>query len=184
MVLWYVNHYHRFLTQDLIAYKIASQSPFKIEECAGGTGGPFGGTFLDKRFYDFLCMKLGKQSHLLTEKRWEKIRRSFEYGLKRSFNDTSGDKEIEMGYGVPQIPAIGLVDGQLRVTAFIPDISGFNSRSELRQEVFEPIFKDIVGLIRDQMAAVRAITPGSYIKARESQGMLMKDRFPCWWFRQ
>lgn len=71
-----------------------------------------------------LQSKLGnKADSILTPRRWEKIRNEFENGLKRSFNDKSGDKQVDLGHGVPDIPAIGLVGGALKVSAYKNPIS-------------------------------------------------------------
>jgi hypothetical protein len=65
-----------------------------------------------------LQRKLGnKADSILTQLRWEKIRNEFENGLKRNFNDKSGDIQIDLGHGVPDVPAIGLDGGALRVSA-------------------------------------------------------------------
>jgi hypothetical protein len=113
-----------------------------------------------------LQSKLGnKADSILTQRRWEKIRNEFENGLKRTFNDKSGDKQVDLGHGVPDIPAIGLEGGALKVSAYkaqLPKV--LTCRRDLKRHVFEPIFKEIVAYVQDQITTVRALGEGSQIK--------------------
>ncbi len=78
-------------TVDLIAYKIISQNPLRVEESAVGTGGLCGSAFLNYRFEEHVCQRLGQSrfDDMKTKKgkTWQMGLRYFEEFVKRNFNE-------------------------------------------------------------------------------------------------
>lgn len=77
--------------RSLIAYKIISLKPLKVEESAVGTGGLCGSAFLNYRFEEHVKNKLGhtrfdEMMHK-KQKTWQMGLRYFEEFVKRNFNE-------------------------------------------------------------------------------------------------
>lgn len=81
------------LTQvnSLIAYKIVSLNPIRVEESAVGTGGLCGSAFLNYRFEEHVKTRLGQSrfDEMKTKKgkTWQMGLRYFEEFVKRNFNE-------------------------------------------------------------------------------------------------
>lgn len=88
-------------TVDLIAYKIISLKPLKVEESAVGTGGLCGSAFLNYRFEEHVKTRLGKSrfDEMKTKKNktWQMGLRYFEEFVKRNFNEDE-HQEINIPY--------------------------------------------------------------------------------------
>lgn len=78
-------------TVDLIAYKIISLKPLRVEESAVGTGGLCGSAFLNYRFEEHVSRRLGQSrfNEMKTKKSktWQMGLRYFEEFVKRNFNE-------------------------------------------------------------------------------------------------
>ena len=115
------------LTQDLIAYQIATKVPFQIKECTVGTGGACGAFRLDEGFKDVLRRKLGRHAdRILRPRTLDEAVNYFENAIKRQYNpyaqDCEEEYEIPMA-GVVDIPQIGLEAGYLRFSRFCTHLS-------------------------------------------------------------
>lgn len=93
---------------------MTSDDPFKLEECSTATGGPCGAAFLDAGFIDFIRQKLGKKADtILTDKVIRDLLTLFEVGIKRHFDeDTGEDEEFSLGNELTD-PDISLNKGYL-----------------------------------------------------------------------
>lgn len=78
---------------------MTSEDPFKLEECSTATGGPCGAAFLDAAFIDFIRQKLGRSAEsILTDRVIKDLLTLFEVGLKRNFDEETGeDEEFSLG---------------------------------------------------------------------------------------
>jgi hypothetical protein len=100
--------------QDLIAYKVVSHHPFRVEECTVGTGAACGAIYLDKGFEALIKRKFEEVG--LDQKRLADLLRQFDTSIKRNFNpyDPSAETDFELAIsGVRDMPQIGLRDGYL-----------------------------------------------------------------------
>lgn len=79
------------LLLSLIAYKIISLKPLRVEESAVGTGGLCGSAFLNYRFEEHVRSRLGRsrfdEMKLKKGKTWQMGLRYFEEFVKRNFNE-------------------------------------------------------------------------------------------------
>lgn len=83
---------HQVLTRDsLIAYKIISLKPLRVEESAVGTGGLCGSAFLNYRFEEHVRGRLGQtlfdEMKTRKGKTWQMGLKYFEEFVKRNFNE-------------------------------------------------------------------------------------------------
>lgn len=91
---------------SLIAYKIISLKPLRVEESAVGTGGLCGSAFLNYRFEEHVRKRLGQarfdEMKQKKGKTWQMGLRYFEEFVKRNFNEDE-HQEINIPYvkGVP-----------------------------------------------------------------------------------
>jgi hypothetical protein len=111
------------LDQDLISYRVVSQTPFAIEECTVGTGAACGSIYLDQGFENLLRRRFRRVSeNILTPKRIAELLRYFDSSIKRQFNplDPSVDNDFEIPIAgiADDIPHIGLKDGYLSLKKF------------------------------------------------------------------
>lgn len=76
---------------SLIAYKIMSLKPLRVEESAVGTGGLCGSAFLNYRFEEHARDRLGHarfdEMKAKKGKSWQMALRYFEEFVKRNFNE-------------------------------------------------------------------------------------------------
>lgn len=91
------------LTQhdSLIAYKIVSLKPIRVEESAVGTGGLCGSAFLNYRFEEFIRNRLGAsrfdEMKVKKPKCWQMGLKYFEEFVKRNFNEDE-HQEVNIPY--------------------------------------------------------------------------------------
>ena len=75
----------------MIAYKIISLKPLRVEESAVGTGGLCGSAFLNYRFEDHVRRRLGQarfdDMRNKKPRTWQMGLRTFEESVKRNFNE-------------------------------------------------------------------------------------------------
>lgn len=134
-------------TVDLIAYKVTQVYPLRVEESAVGTGGLCGSAFLNYRFEDHVKERIGlERYHHMREKKpktWMMGLRYFEEFVKRTFNEDE-HSEVNVPFpGLPDDEAAGLDSGFLVMNA------------EQVKKIFEPVIREIVGLIEGQVQAIK-----------------------------
>ncbi|KAG8163922.1 hypothetical protein KVR01_005840 [Diaporthe batatas] len=135
-------------TVDLIAYKIISLKPLKVEESAVGTGGLCGSAFLNYRFEEHVKTRLGKtrfdEMKAKKGKTWQMGLRYFEEFVKRNFNEDE-HQEINIPFpGLADDEEVGLDSGFLVMTA------------AQAKEIFEPVVKEVCDLVQGQVDGLRA----------------------------
>lgn len=134
-------------TVDLIAYKIVSLKPLRVEESAVGTGGLCGSAFLNYRFEEHVRARLGQsrfdEMKLKKNKTWQMGLRYFEEFVKRNFNEDEY-QEVNVPFpGLPDDEEAGLDSGFLVMTA-----------AQIK-EIFEPVVKEVCDLVQGQVNTVR-----------------------------
>ncbi|GAB1312952.1 Heat shock 70 kDa protein 12A [Madurella fahalii] len=135
-------------TVDLIAYKIVSLKPIRVEESAVGTGGLCGSAFLNYRFEEHVKTRLGQSrfDEMKTKKgkTWQMGLRYFEEFVKRNFNEDE-HQEVNIPFpGLPDDEDAGLDSGFLVMTA------------EQIKDIFEPVVKEVCDLVQGQVDTLRA----------------------------
>ncbi|ETS77387.1 hypothetical protein PFICI_11261 [Pestalotiopsis fici W106-1] len=134
-------------TVDLIAYKIISLKPLRVEESAVGTGGLCGSAFLNYRFEEHVRTRLGHsrfdEMKMKKGKTWQMGLRYFEEFVKRNFNEDEY-QEVNVPFpGLPDDEEAGLDSGFLVLTA-----------AQIK-EIFEPVVKEVCDLVQGQVNTVR-----------------------------
>ncbi|ROT43734.1 actin-like ATPase domain-containing protein [Sodiomyces alkalinus F11] len=134
-------------TVDLIAYKILSLKPLKVEESAVGTGGLCGSAFLNYRFEEHCRNRIGQSrfDDMKTKKAktWQMALRYFEEFVKRNFNEAE-HQEVNVPFpGLPDDEEAGLDCGFLIMTA------------DQIKDIFEPVVKEVCDLVRGQVDNLR-----------------------------
>ncbi|KAK3683645.1 hypothetical protein B0T22DRAFT_255645 [Podospora appendiculata] len=135
-------------TVDLIAYKIVSLKPIRVEESAVGTGGLCGSAFLNYRFEEHVKNRLGQsrfdEMKVKKGKTWQMGLRYFEEFVKRNFNEDE-HQEVNVPFpGLPDDEDAGLDSGFLVMTA-----------KEVK-DIFEPVVKEVCDLVQGQVDTLRA----------------------------
>lgn len=134
-------------TVDLIAYKIISMKPLRVQESAVGTGGLCGSAFLNYRFEDHVRRRLGHgrfdEMKLKKAKTWQMGLRYFEEFVKRNFNEDEL-QEVNVPFpGLPDDEEAGLDCGFLVLTA-----------AQIK-DILEPVVKEVCDLVQGQVNTVR-----------------------------
>jgi molecular chaperone DnaK (HSP70) len=135
-------------TVDLIAYKITSVYPLRVEESAVGTGGLCGSAFLNYRFEDHVKERIGAERYNnMREKKpktWQMGLRYFEEFVKRNFNEEE-HSEVNVPFpGLPDDEEAGLDSGFLIMSA------------EQVKAIFEPVIRQVIDLVEGQVEAIKA----------------------------
>ncbi|KAF3765851.1 hypothetical protein M406DRAFT_346044 [Cryphonectria parasitica EP155] len=135
-------------TVDLIAYKIISLKPLKVEESAVGTGGLCGSAFVNYRFEEHIKNRLGKsrfdEMKVKKNKTWQMGLKYFEEFVKRNFNEDE-HQEINVPFpGLPDDEEAGLDSGFLVMTA-----------AQVK-DIFEPVVKEVCDLVQGQVEGLRS----------------------------
>ncbi|KXL43111.1 hypothetical protein M433DRAFT_100662 [Acidomyces richmondensis BFW] len=135
-------------TVDLIAYRITSVSPLRVEESAVGTGGLCGSAFLNYRFEEHVKERIGAERYnQMREKKpktWMMGIRYFEEFVKRNFNEDE-HSEVNVPFpGLPDDEEAGLDSGFLVMSA------------EQVKGIFEPIIRQVIDLVEGQVHAIRS----------------------------
>lgn len=134
-------------TVDLIAYKIISLKPLRVEESAVGTGGLCGSAFLNYRFEEHVRERIGQKrfDEMKTKKAktWQMGLRYFEEFVKRNFNEEE-HQEVNVPFpGLPDDEEAGLDSGFLVVSA------------DQIKAIFEPVVKEVCDLVQGQVSGIR-----------------------------
>ncbi|KAK4034205.1 hypothetical protein C8A01DRAFT_49366 [Parachaetomium inaequale] len=135
-------------TVDLIAYKIVSLKPIRVEESAVGTGGLCGSAFLNYRFEEHVKNRIGQSrfDEMKTKKgkTWQMGLRYFEEFVKRNFNEDE-HQEVNVPFpGLPDDEEAGLDSGFLVMMA------------EQIKDIFDPVVKEVCDLVQGQVDTLRA----------------------------
>ncbi|KAK2072966.1 hypothetical protein P8C59_007283 [Phyllachora maydis] len=135
-------------TVDLIAYKILSLKPPRVEESAVGTGGLCGSAFLNFGFEEHVRNRLGPrrfdEMKARKGKTWQMGLRYFEDVVKRSFHEDD-DQEVNIPFpGLADDEEVGLDSGFLVMTA------------DQIKAIFEPVVKEVCELVQGQVDSLRA----------------------------
>ncbi|KAI1107360.1 actin-like ATPase domain-containing protein [Jackrogersella minutella] len=134
-------------TVDLIAYKIISLQPLRVEESAVGTGGLCGSAFLNYRFEEHVRGRLGQSQfeEMKTKKgkTWQMGLRYFEEFVKRNFNE---DEYQEVNVPFPGLPD----DEEARI-----DCGFLVMTAEEIKGIFEPVVKEVCDLVQGQVDGLR-----------------------------
>ncbi|KAI1344086.1 actin-like ATPase domain-containing protein [Xylariaceae sp. FL0016] len=135
-------------TVDLIAYKIISLKPLRVEESAVGTGGLCGSAFLNYRFEEHVRNRLGagrfEEMKTKKAKTWQMGLRYFEEFVKRNFNEDEEYQEVNVPFpGLPDDEEARLDSGFLVLTA-----------AEIKA-IFEPVVKEVCDLVQGQVDGLR-----------------------------
>ncbi|RQM05310.1 hypothetical protein DH86_00001849 [Scytalidium sp. 3C] len=134
-------------TVDLIAYKIISLKPLRVEESAVGTGGLCGSAFLNYRFEEHVRDRIGRERFdemkLKKAKTWQMALRYFEEFVKRNFNEEE-HAEVNVPFpGLPDDEEAGIDCGFLIMTA-----------AQIK-DIFEPVVKEVCDLVQGQVDGIR-----------------------------
>ena len=137
------DDHHR--TVDLISYTVASLKPVpKIFEASLGSGRLCGSVFLNRIFDHWLRRKFegylywDEDYHAEAMKRWDS-------DLKKNFmGDVSKSHDIPVR-GLPDNDRLNIRRGRLTITG-----------AEMRDVIFEPVMREIVQLVGNQIAEIRA----------------------------
>ncbi|KAH8174888.1 hsp70 protein [Sarocladium implicatum] len=134
-------------TVDLIAYKIISLKPLRVEESAVGTGGLCGSAFLNYRFEEHVRNRLGQtrfdEMKQKKGKTWQMGLKYFEEFVKRNFNENE-HQEVNVPFpGLADDEEVGLDSGFLVMTA------------DQIKEIFDPVVKEVCDLVSGQVDNLR-----------------------------
>jgi hypothetical protein len=157
-------------TVDLIAYRITSLSPLRVEESAVGTGGLCGSAFLNYRFEDFVKARLGADRfQTMREKKpktWMMGLRYFEEFVKRNFSDEEDGGEVNVPLpGLPDDEEAGLDSGFLVM-----------SKEEVKA-IFEPVVRQVIELVEGQVRDIRARGNGRAEVQEDVSGIILVGGF-------
>lgn len=134
-------------TVDLIAYKIISLKPLRVEESAVGTGGLCGSAFLNYRFEEHVRNRLGAarfdEMKLKKARCWQMGLRYWEEFVKRNFNEAE-HAEVNVPFpGLPDDEEAGL------------DCGFMIMKAEQIKGIFEPVVKEVCELVQGQVNGIR-----------------------------
>ncbi|KAK7917234.1 hypothetical protein PG985_010842 [Apiospora marii] len=145
-------------TVDLITYEVAQESPLKLAEVVPGSGGMAGAIGLNKRFEDTVRDLIGEVqmgAFRNVEDGWALVLDQFETEIKRKFCG-EGDRPHYIHF-----PSLKLEDD--------PDENLENNTWYMKWQdlrgIFDPIIKDVLRLVDDQVQASRQKRPSRPLKA-------------------
>ncbi|KAI8328731.1 hypothetical protein BC941DRAFT_444455 [Chlamydoabsidia padenii] len=130
-------------TVDLIVFEIDERSGRKLRESTKGHGQSCGSVFLDRRMRKLLKKKFKEYLSSIPASAFETMMDTFVDLIKPQFDgveDQFISLPASMNLESLTNPSIGLEDGMLCIAA-----------SELKNEVFEPVFNEVLALIEDQL---------------------------------
>lgn len=129
-------------TVDLISYTVQQLYPsLSVTECCVGIGEFCGSTYIDRRFEDFLKLRLGETYNKLRVETQQRIVKNFEE-VKCAFDDR--EEKDRYHVSIPTVDTIveaRVFNGEMEVT-----------RAELK-ELFDPIVNQIIALVGGQVHA-------------------------------
>ncbi|RBR15103.1 uncharacterized protein FIESC28_07419 [Fusarium coffeatum] len=130
-------------TVDIITYKIEKLNPFTVSESVKGDGGLCGGIFLDEKFRGLLKRTIPREivRNLELQAIHKIMKHDWEAGIKASLCKDSTAYSMDLLYK-------GNVDKQ-----FFPDSFTIQAKA-IREEVYEPVVKEIKALVATQIRQV------------------------------
>ncbi|CAO3612140.1 unnamed protein product [Cunninghamella blakesleeana] len=131
-------------TVDLIIYQINqpnANKPRTLKEVTSGYGGICGSSDIDKNLRKLLLEKFGPNGELMPQCTLEMIMENFIENIKPVFN---GDEDQYLD--IPATALSYLPDGLLN-----DDSQLVLEAEELREKVFQPVFKSVISLIHKQL---------------------------------
>jgi len=139
-------------TVDLVSYKVLAKEPkLEVTEVAVG-GGLCGSVFLNRRFEMMVRKRLGATvfdtwfNKPSGGRHYDRMMNDFDVRLKRKFDGTYHDDLADVeAPALPNDPAKGVVDGYMDIS--LEDMQG----------IFEPVMKEILRLIQEQIDRVNEI---------------------------
>ncbi|KAL0094255.1 hypothetical protein F4703DRAFT_1787960 [Phycomyces blakesleeanus] len=145
-----LKHGQRFMicdagggTLDLIVFEIdTSSGDASLREVTKGSGSTCGSTFLDRNMRDLIIKRFGTYADGNKEI-IDNLIDHFVASTKPQFDDEDDEFftiPISLGLNEEILANIGVADGRLQVTV-----------DELREDVFEPVVKQVLDLISDQI---------------------------------
>ncbi|KAL1933554.1 hypothetical protein VTP01DRAFT_7644 [Rhizomucor pusillus] len=136
-------------TVDLIVFEVDERSGRKLRECTHGHGQSCGSVFLDRRMRKLLKRKFRDYLSSIPASAFETMMDQFVDTIKPQF-DGDGDQYIlipaSMNLSSLNNSEIGIVDGTLCLKA-----------EELRNDVFEPVIKEVLALIEEQLVKAQTL---------------------------
>ncbi|KAK8068095.1 hsp70 protein [Apiospora saccharicola] len=145
-------------TVDLITYEVAQESPLELAEVVPGSGGMAGATGLNRRFEDAVRDLIGEGSMAELKAAldgWALVLDQFETEIKRKFcGESDRPHYIHFpGLNLEDDPSYGLENNTWCI------------KWEDLYEIFDPLVRDVIRLIDDQVQASRQKNPYQPIKA-------------------
>jgi molecular chaperone DnaK (HSP70) len=125
-------------TVDLISYDVKQVNPRGVHECAPGTGGLCGSSFIDRRFMDLFQRRMGPHYQSISKINRLQISKNFEVA-KLAFRN---DPERSFFVNIPEfstVEEVGIRAGNFEISA-----------DEMRS-LFDPVIAEILELIRFQV---------------------------------
>ncbi|KAI9312722.1 hypothetical protein BX666DRAFT_1985910 [Dichotomocladium elegans] len=136
-------------TVDLIVFEIDERSGRKLKECTKGHGQSCGSIFLDRKMRKLLKKKFKPYLASIPASSFETMMDTFVEMIKPQFDGVE-DHYItlpaSMNLSSLTNAEIGLEDGILKLTA-----------DELKREVFEPVIREVIALIQDQLVKAQSL---------------------------
>ncbi|KAK8102669.1 hypothetical protein PG984_015815 [Apiospora sp. TS-2023a] len=145
-------------TVDLITYEVAQESPLELAEVVPGSGGMAGAIGLNRRFEDAVRDLIGEGPMAELKAApdgWALVLDQFETEIKRKFcGESDRPHYIHFpGLSLEDDPSYGLENNTWCI------------KWEDLYEIFDPLVRDVIRLIDDQVQASRQKKPDQPIKA-------------------
>ncbi|MCJ1388771.1 hypothetical protein MMC18_001621 [Xylographa bjoerkii] len=151
-------------TVDLISYRVLAIDPIlEVEEACVGSGGMYGGTFLNRRFEKFLRNKLGDEDEWDDDILEEALKR-FEGETKRAFHGKPSESYNIPVHGIPDSAELHVKRGLLKL-----------SGSDLLS-IFDPVITEIIALVQGQIRATKATVKAVLVVGGFGQSSYLRDR--------
>ena len=149
-------------TVDLISYEIKSTNPLRVEESVEGSGACCGGAVLNAQFEKFIRKKMTDTAFDKfcgdKPKAWVSALNYFENYVKRNY-DPSNPKSFNIPFpGVTDDERAGIDEGFMTITS-----------GEVA-DMFRPILREIVELVKGQMDKLR-------LKGKATRGVILVGGF-------
>ncbi|XP_033725297.1 heat shock 70 kDa protein 12A-like [Pecten maximus] len=162
-------------TVDMAVHEVSKDG--RLIEIWKASGGPWGGTSVDKTFYDFVVKMFGKefieQFRITRAKEWMKLSMEFETQKRKLKFDTNYNIKVEL-------PPRLIAESNLEVK----DLTSFNKLSIENDDFknfFQPSTEDIVAHIRSILAEVGKVDLILLVGGFATSGYVnrvIKDAFP------
>ncbi|KAI8888892.1 actin-like ATPase domain-containing protein [Backusella circina FSU 941] len=140
-------------TVDLVTFKVSQEkkngNKFIISELTSGDGDNFGSVFLDAAFEEYIINKFTENKINICQSGIRSIVAHFINDIKPNFEhainpDMIDDYEIQIPSGID-------IPHELSIPGFIENGSICIPYAKIEKEVFTPVIKDVLNLIKDQL---------------------------------